>query len=147
MYSKILVPLDGSPTAEFILGEVQDLAPALNAEVLLFQSIPSLADIQAVSHIALDVAQKALDEDRAQALEYLSRVASRLRAAGVNATTHIGEGPAATTILAHCRQHDVSLVAMTTHGRSGLRRTVFGSVADEVLRESHLPLLVRRPAG
>jgi nucleotide-binding universal stress UspA family protein len=147
MYSKILVPLVGSPTAEFILPEVQELAKPLGAEVLLFQAVPSLRDIQAVSHIAMDIATKAVEEDRARALEYLQQVASRLRAAGVNVTTHIGEGPAAPAILAHCRQHDVSLVAITTHGRSGLRRTLFGSVADEVMRDSHLPLLVRRPTA
>ena len=95
----------------------------------------------------MDLAQKAVAEDNARALAYLEQVATRLRTAGVNATTHLAEGPAAPAILAHCRRHDVSLIAMTTHGRSGLKRTLFGSVADEIMRNSHLPILMRRPAA
>ena len=146
MYSKILVPLDGSQTAEAILNDVQELALKLDAEVVLFQAIESLADTLTGSHIALDIARQAVEEDRQRAHAYLDQVAERLRSAGVKVTTHVGEGPAAVSILSHCRSENVSMVAMTTHGRSGLRRTVFGSVADEIMRDSHLPVLMMRPS-
>jgi nucleotide-binding universal stress UspA family protein len=146
MYSKILVPLDGSPTAEAILNDVQELASKLGAELILFQSIPSFADLTSGSHIAGDVARKAIEEDRQTAIGYLEPLVEKLRGAGINASYDIGEGPAGATILSHCIKEDVSLVAMTTHGRSGLKRTLFGSVADEVMRNSHLPILMLRPS-
>jgi len=144
MYSRILVPLDGSDTAEAILPDIEELAMKLGAEVHLLQAVPSLSDVVASSHIAMDVAVAALEEDKKNAQAYLDGVAERLRAAGVNAVGVVAEGPAGRTILAHCRHADIQLIAMTSHGRSGIRRTLFGSIADEVMRESHLPVLMKR---
>lgn len=141
---RILVPLDGSETAEQILNQVAPLAAKLEAEIVLLQAVPGLSDTLAGSHIALDIARAAIEEDKKKAAEYLEGVAASLRPQGLNVSVLVGEGPAAASILHHLK--DVSLVAMSTHGRSGVRRTLFGSVADEVVRHSHLPVLVFRPS-
>jgi len=68
-----------------------------------------------------------------------------LEAEGIAARTHVVEGETAETILKYAKEADISMICMSTHGRSGLGRTILGSVADEVLRNSHLPVLLIRP--
>jgi nucleotide-binding universal stress UspA family protein len=77
--------------------------------------------------------------------KYLDGIVKTLTEAGLKARKVIAEGEAAAAILHTCDTEDVPLIAMCTHGRSGLSRTVMGSVADEVVRESHVPVLLLRP--
>jgi nucleotide-binding universal stress UspA family protein len=81
---------------------------------------------------------------RADAERYVADVAARFRAAGFDAESDVRVGDPATVILEASRQLDVDLVAMTTHGRSGVGRLVFGSVAEQVLRESRAPVFLVR---
>ena len=147
MYSKVLVPLDGSELAECVLPHVKAIARGCSTgdvmlvEVVEPQAIWALEGIEAVDFVAL---QKA---DMAAAKEYLSKVQSQLTSEGLNVSSEVLEGKAAESIIEFAEQNAVDLIAIATHGRSGISRWVFGSVADKLLRSSHVPVLMIRPAG
>jgi nucleotide-binding universal stress UspA family protein len=120
----ILVPLDGSTTAEAVLPSVETLALALSARVVLM---------------------RATDEKSMRRATYLEEVASRLRQAGVaDVSYHQTSGPPAEAILHRAVWEHSSLIAMATHGRSGVRHWMFGSVAEHVLHAATMPLLLVR---
>jgi nucleotide-binding universal stress UspA family protein len=84
------------------------------------------------------------ESDKESAI-YLDRVAAELRAVGVKVTTETCAGPVAETILEYAEGIHADLIAMSTHGRSGLARWFIGSVADKVVRAARLPVLLARP--
>lgn len=136
----IMVPLDSSPLAESILGEVERIARAAGAKVTLMTVVrdPSSAAI----------APRFLDARRHHAEQmqsYLESQAQGLKAAGIDARSAVvtARSPAE-AILDWEAEHEVDLVAMTSHGTSGLRRAAFGSVADRIIREGIAPVLVKR---
>ncbi len=124
--SRILVPLDGSSTAEAILPVLKTLVPDHAAKVYLL-SVLDQADLPP------------------RAGPYLGRACTRLRSEGVEVAWDLRLGAAADAILAYAQECQADLIAMSTHGRSGLSRLLMGSVTEEVLRHSDLPLLVCRP--
>jgi nucleotide-binding universal stress UspA family protein len=81
---------------------------------------------------------------RAEAGEYLASIAADLRAKGVSVTTAVRRGEPVAEILAGAREVDADLIAMTTHGRSGLSRLLFGSVAAAVLSHAEIPVFLMR---
>jgi nucleotide-binding universal stress UspA family protein len=130
---RILIPLDGSELAEAILPQVQRLLLRTGSEVLLLQTVPYPPDF----HIALPT----ILED---AHRYIRRKTFELVNSGVRARGLVEQGLAAGTILEVAARESVSLVAMSTHGRTGLSRWAFGSVAEKVLRAGPAPLLLLR---
>ena len=150
MYTEILVGLDGSAFAEQVLRHVEALAEKFDAEVVLVrastppealitESAPGvLATGTAVDPVPL------VEDEREEASRYLEGVAQRLRGRGLSVAYEQPEGPAATVIVERARHLQADLIAMTTHGRGGLGRLVFGSVADEVLRNAPCPVLLVR---
>ena len=159
MISRILVPLDGSPVAESILPTVQVFARLTGAAVTLFQAAepperpigsPSPEQLVAESlHVAgpRDEGATASVADLEQqaggrAHTYLVGIAQQLQRQGVEAHTRVGQGRAADAIVAAAGEYD--LVAMGTHGRGGVDRWVYGSVADKVLRGASVPVLLIR---
>jgi len=142
MYNRALVPLDGSPVAETILPFVLAIAGPLDMEVALLrvlQPVPPFV-IEGSRHIVVE------DEEarRVDAEEYLAPLAVELRGKGVRVETRVRRGAPATEILAAARETEADLIAMTTHGRSGLGRLMFGSVAEAVLRHSDVPVFLFR---
>lgn len=133
-WRKLLVPLDGSDHAARVLPVVERLASALRAGVTLLRVDPYLAPLEARS--------EGYDPERAAAS--LEPVRRRLEAAGVATRVRVTLGVEADQILRAAE--DVDLVALTTHGRSGLSRWLFGSVAEHVLRHCPRPLVVVRDA-
>jgi nucleotide-binding universal stress UspA family protein len=84
-------------------------------------------------------------EDRmAEARQYLAPLADRLAARGVRVRADVRRGDPVREIVAAAGEIDADLIAMTTHGRSGLRRLLFGSVAEEVLRQAEIPVFLMR---
>lgn len=142
MYKRALVALDGSPVAETIIPFILDIAGPLDLDVIL------LCVLQPVSPVVIDGAAYAPVEDpateRIDAQEYLAPVAIELRSKGVRVTTEVRSGDAAREIVAAAREAGADLIAMSTHGRGGLGRLVFGSVAEAVLREAEVPVLLMR---
>ncbi len=142
MYRLAVVPLDGSPVAEAIIPLVLEIAGPLDLEIALvrvLQPVPPQV-IEGSRHVVVeDVEARQLD-----AQEYLAPLAAELRAKGIRAQTHVRRGDPTAEIVGCAREIGADLIAMTTHGRSGLGRLVFGSVAEAVLRHSHLPVFLMR---
>lgn len=142
MYRLAVVPLDGSPVAEAIIPFVLEIAGPLDLEIALvrvLQPVPPQV-IEGSRHMVVeDVEARRLD-----AQEYLAPLAAELRAKGIRAQTHVRRGDPTAEIVGCAREIGADLIAMTTHGRSGLGRLVFGSVAEAVLRHSHLPVFLMR---
>lgn len=138
----IMVPLDGSDRAESILPEVERVARATRARV----SLVAVVSDRATGNIPprfLEARQYYAES----LLAYLEDQASRLTTAGCEARTALVSAPSpAAALLDWEIGHAVSLVAMTTHGQSGLARAAFGSVADRMIREGVAPVLVKRVA-
>lgn len=145
MYERLLVPLDGSRAAEAILPFAEQVAGPLDAEVLLLLVVEPLSAAEAVAAAGV-VAPDAFRIREAEAREYLARVEGRLVAKGLRTRSAVRFGIPATEILVATAEEGADLVAMATHGRSGLGRVLFGSVAEAVLRAAPVPvLLIRAP--
>ncbi len=136
MFKKILVALDGSPTAEQILPRLETLRNG-GCEIHLLRVAVSRS-------IAGADAAKAQLEVLREAEEYLSHVEEKLHEQGLHVESHIRFGHPAEEILDHCQHWHYDLIAMTTHGRSGVSRLLMGSVAENVIRKSAVPVLVIR---
>lgn len=141
----MLVPLDGSALAERVLG------PALNLLRLWKGSCTLLRVIEASpTSIAGQPDQPRAPEEKreVEARAYLEKIAGRLRDEGVSVQTRVVVAPhAAAAILEEAQAHRCDFIALATHGRSGLRRMLLGSVADKVVRGTSTPVLVYRPAN
>jgi len=140
---QILVPLDGSHLAERILPVVTAVARALDSHVTLFQVPIAYVSSSMTGDWYLPV-QGALETADRDAQAYLDDVAARLAAEGLGATTALSVGSVAACIVEYAEAHQVDLIAMCTHGRTGLARWALGSVTDRVLRAGSKPLLLVR---
>ncbi|HEX9016891.1 MAG TPA: universal stress protein [Chloroflexota bacterium] len=148
----ILVPLDGSKLAEEVLPHAEDLARRLQATVHLVEVVPPPARLTGSTALDSSGTVQAVSNDkperkRAAAEEYLSRISDEWKARSIQTTWEVIEGAAAAKIVDAAYEHDCYLIAMSTHGRSGLGQMVFGSVANEVLRQASIPVLMWRPVG
>src|SRR5262249_42602585 len=134
----ILVPLDGSEQSVAILALITRLRHPLQPVVELCHVLETPTPISSPD---LWPSATALPEPEA-ATHYLERVAARLARGGSGVERVVLEGPAAPTIAKRIVDSGVDLVAMTTHGRSGMARFLMGSVAEEVLRTADVPVLL-----
>jgi nucleotide-binding universal stress UspA family protein len=144
MYQKILIPLDGSALAECVLPHAKAIARGCDiAEMVLLRVVepPPTLGGEAIDFVALQ------DADKQAAEVYLARVKAELTAEGFDVSYKILAGRAAEAIAEFVQQNDVDLIAIATHGRSGITRLVFGSVADRLIRSSSVPVLLVRPRG
>ena len=138
--NKILIPLDGSEMAEAAITEARQMARP-DSTLLLVRAanariIPG-ADVIGAQIIAVREVE-----------EYMAALKDKLEKDGVRGIeTHVWYGPAASAIVEAARVHKVDVIVMSTHGRSGLGRLVFGSVAESVLRGTTVPILLVRPHG
>jgi nucleotide-binding universal stress UspA family protein len=146
-FTHVLIPLDGSALAEEVLEPALALGLPFDAKYTLVQAItpPVLGYAPAAQVVALD--EQILNQWRAAAREYLDGVAQRLRSQGAPVDTRVLIGPPAMAILDYAQDHNVDLLAMATHGRSGVARMLLGSVADKIVRGAGVPVLLRRPAA
>jgi nucleotide-binding universal stress UspA family protein len=133
MYRNILVPLDGSPLAERALTAASGLATVLHGRVILIWVVPD-------GHTTTEAGKLPEAVTTSEIEAYLAMAAKRFAPAPVE--TVVAGGDPAQTILAQISERDVDLVVMATHGRSGIGRWIYGSVADEVMRQSSVPVLL-----
>ena len=145
----LVVPLDGSPRAEQVLLEALPLARSLNLDVTLVQATPTLADYtkwsggEAVSPDYVTVME---DADK-EADRYLAQMAAELKLElGLGTVQTLRKHGDAAELILEAAQAEGTLIAMTTHGRTGFGRAVLGSVADRVVRHGRAPLLLVRAA-
>jgi nucleotide-binding universal stress UspA family protein len=143
-YKHILVPLDGSELAELALPDAFGLAKLSQAEITLLQVVSPIETVVGMETGHPIYIDQQWETKKGIAQEYLATICERLRCPDIALNTVVEMGPAAETIVDYAHQHPVDLIVMATHGRSGLPRWVFGSVADKVLRGADLPVLLVR---
>lgn len=150
MYEKILVPLDGSKLGEaalpYVEGLVSKLASVSEVEVTLFQVLSLLTHwvIAGEASVSIPYTEPEMEQFKQQAINYLGNVGEGLKSKGATVKIRIGVGSAVEEIISAASAIDADLIAMSTHGRSGLSRWAFGSVTDRVLRGGTAPVLVVR---
>jgi nucleotide-binding universal stress UspA family protein len=138
---KILVPLDGSELSEAVLPVVERLAGPFDLAIELVRAIepiPPFAAVELTGSVTEDVGRLEREEARA----YLAKVAAPLEAKGCRVKSAVVLGPAVDAILRTAQEGRAGLVAMSTHGRSGIGRLLLGSVAERVLRAAPTPVLL-----
>lgn len=144
MFQRVLVPLDGSARAEAVLPAVTDLARHYGATLTLLQVVRLV--LPGVSEFELDavIASQALEQQLSQARSYLAMVQRRLTEQGVAVETRVSRGGVVEEILRVAGEENADLIAMASHGHSGLSRVFYGSVAAGVIHRVDRPLLLVR---
>ena len=143
MYNKILVPLDGSPEAECVIPHLETIAKTGVREIELITIIEPM-QIPTRGKIALnedDLKQITL-EAKNEAHKYLKQVAARLTRSGLKVHPVILTGKPAESLIDYIDSNDIDLLIMATHGRSGITKLFWGSVAEKVLRAVNVPVLL-----
>lgn len=138
--SMLLTALDGSPEAESILPDVVGISRATGWPVDLAR-----ATLPAVTAAGLGEFPMYFPKEDPQ--PYLEGVCKRLAVEGVKARPVALAGRASTEVLRYAAEAGAGMICLTTHGRTGLRRVLLGSIAEEILRGAACPVLVRRNAG
>jgi nucleotide-binding universal stress UspA family protein len=143
MYKKILVPLDGSELAEAVLPHAQALAKSEGAEIILLrvQMIPNTAFISQDPAVASTIMRDMEEETK----EYIQAEVSKLKDEGSKVIGITREGQVPDMILAVAEETHADMIAMSTHGRTGIQRWLMGSVADRVVHYSHIPVMLIHP--
>lgn len=153
----IMVPLDGTPFSEAMLNSAAELARVVGAKLDLVRVIPR---VEVLDHVPLgmtlteqvkeitDLLEQTHQQHRKDAAEYLASLVERLESDGLKVETHVTEHFDATkAILEKSTNLGTDLIALETHARHGLSRWFLGSVADKVIRQASVPVLVDRPHG
>jgi len=128
MFTNVLVPLDGTPQSNIALLPARTIAHATHAAITLVHVVP-VSDLQSGADAELE------------------RIAAELRTDGTSVSVVMPRGEPAEEILRQIETRGVDLIVMRTHGRSGIGRAVLGSVAEQVLSHSAVPVLMVRPGG
>jgi nucleotide-binding universal stress UspA family protein len=144
MYKKILVPLDGSKRAERILPHAEEIALSCDAEVILVRVIEPVPYVMGPEGIPVTLHEQELEQRTKQAETYLTAQKGKFREKGIKVKSKILHGPVVETIIDTAEQESVDLIAIASHGRSGLSQVFYGSVAAGVLNRVERPLLVIR---
>jgi nucleotide-binding universal stress UspA family protein len=151
MFKKILVCLDGSNLAEQILPYVKEQAKSFKSTVVFLHVTPEpvIVPLGIPGEPGYPTQTKSMLEEMQQEIfhseEYLNNLALGFKKLGIRTKCIILEGSAEESIVNYAKANKINLIAMATHGRSGVGRTILGSVADFVLRESGLPILIVKP--
>ncbi len=145
MYDKVLVPLDGSSVAEVVLPHVEELSVSCAGEVILFRVIPPPQGVYDEMGREIISDDAAIASATGLAKDYLEQIGESLKKKGVKSVKHeVRIGHPAEAIIDYAKEIHASLIAMATHGRSGVSRWVYGSVAERVLRGASTPILLIR---
>ncbi|HEY8492147.1 MAG TPA: universal stress protein [Dehalococcoidia bacterium] len=141
---RLLVPLDRSSLSEAALPYARMLAAAADAAVTLLTvwEPPDLDVSELAPGMVEDLRERGVQAGRA----YLEQLAAGLRDAGLRTDVEVRVGSAAEEVLAAVEESGASLVVMATHGRGGLERAAYGSVADQVTRHAPVPALLVKPS-
>ncbi len=155
MFQCIVVPLDGSKLAEQVLPYAASMAKSFGARIQLVQVVASSSQLSSMGMMGAGDAggaprdfaalEAALTAEVSHTRTYLEKIATDLRKNSVQVDWEVRRGVAAMEIAGCARQHQADLIAISTHGRGGLARLLFGSVADRVLREAGIPVLLVPP--
>ncbi len=156
MFQNILVPLDGSRFSSHALRYAIDIAHQYKARLVLLRVVEPVTPVSVMSSsIGMETsasAQMAVEEATRQeqintrhARRYMSKKLHEVTSRGIKTAYHVVTGDPFDSIMKYCKKEHIDLVVMTTHGKSGLKRAILGSVADKVVRDARVPALVIRP--
>ena len=143
MYKKILVPLDGSPLAEAVLPHAEALAKSEDAELIILR-VPI---IPASEYVAIDpvVASSVRKDIRDEVESYVSGKVDAIKKDKVKVSGMTREGSVPDVILDTAEETHADMIAMSTHGRTGVKRWPMGSVADKIVHHAHIPVMLIHP--
>jgi nucleotide-binding universal stress UspA family protein len=144
LVKKILVPLDGSHLGEAAVPYAETLAMALGAELILFHIIEPMPML--TGYESFSVPAQESESVKADSTTYLENVAKSAKDKGLIVSTLVDFGSPADNIIDYAKAHSIDLIAMSTRGRTGIRRWAFGSVTDKVLHAGDTPVMVVRPS-
>jgi nucleotide-binding universal stress UspA family protein len=146
MYKTILVPLDGSKRAERILPHVERLAMHYNAALIFLQVVePPPLIVGPEGDMTLH--QQDIERWVKEAEDYLAAAKGKFQQKGIETRTHVAHGPVVEAIITAAEREEADLVAIASHGRSGLSQVFYGSIAAGVLHRIDRPLLLIRSQG
>jgi nucleotide-binding universal stress UspA family protein len=148
MYRRILVPIDGSSTAQRGLQEAMKLAQALDATLVLLHVVESMPVMMEVASAA--VWEQLIQNLRAQGQSTLDQAHALVRAASIACEAYLEDAvaqPVCNVINAQASAHHCDMIVMGTHGRRGMQRLLVGSDAETVIRKSPVPVLLVRSAS
>jgi nucleotide-binding universal stress UspA family protein len=135
MFKKILIPLDGSKAAEISLDYISSLNPS---EVILLQVAGTPVGVGVYGEFPFPY--ELVESDKGECLNYLTETAKKIP--GVTVSTEVTVNEAADGILSTAEREKCNLIVMTSHGRTGMRRFLMGSVAERVARYANCPVLI-----
>ena len=146
MYRRIMVPLDGSELAECVLPHIEAIAQLSKASVELVHVIEPL-ELPTRGGIALSIDDLKQIEAHSKndAERYLNEIIKRLKNVSIKARSKVLIGKAADSLIDYIHESNFDLIIMATHGRSGISRWIWGSVAERILHSSSIPVLIIRP--
>lgn len=151
MYRKIMVPLDGSQLAECVLPHIKTIAGGSDSpEIMLVQAVEPIAipyGREMTKVASVEQLKEFEAHNEAEAKKYLKEIAARLGKSGANVKAHVIYGKAADALTDFAARNGVDLVVIASHGRSGISRWVWGSVADRLLHSVKAPILIIRAPG
>ncbi|MDM8519840.1 universal stress protein [Anaerolineales bacterium HSG6] len=143
MYKKLLVPLDGSARAEVILPHVESLASSYEATITLL-GIVEPEQIMVMEPLQYPIDLQNQERRTKEALNYLTSVQNRLTAKNLTVEVKVVESPVVEGIIETADEDETDLIMMVSHGRTGLARVFYGSVAAGVLHGVNRPLMIIR---
>lgn len=144
MYKVILVPLDGSTLAAAVLPHAEALAKSEGAEIVLLR-VPILPTTEFISRDPSIIA-KIIEDMEKQTRDYIEDMAISLQRQGIKVKGMVREGSIPDTIIAVAKEAQADVITMSTHGRSGLQRILMGSVAEQVVSISPIPVMLFHPS-
>lgn len=144
MYTKILVPLDGSTRAEAILPHVEELAKKFGSTLVLVQVVDPATALVGIDGMTIDLNQRLIDEEVADARSYLQSLQANLHSQGITSRTLVPFGSVVQALLDIAEAENVDLIALASHGRTGLARIFYGSVAAGLIQSVDRPILLIR---
>jgi nucleotide-binding universal stress UspA family protein len=148
LLNRILLPLDGSEVGEAAVPYVQDLIDRLESEVILFGVVPAGQHIRTVGGLDYILyPEQHLELVKAEAREYLNKVYRRLKRRKGRVRVELKVGDIAREIISFAEETSASLIAISSHGRSGMAKWVFGSIAHKVVQVNNTPILLVRAHG
>jgi len=146
MYRRIMVPLDGSKLAECVLSHAQEIAKLSKASIELVQVIePVELPTRGGLALSIDDLKQIETHSKNDAERYLNEIIKRLKNVSIKARSKVLIGKAADSLIDYIHESNFDLIIMATHGRSGISRWIWGSVAERIVRSSSIPVLIIRP--
>ena len=147
MYKTILVPVDGSKRAEAILLHVEELVQRYEAKVVFVRVLEPIPYVSGPEGTPVAIREQELELRRKDAERYLKAREGEFREKGIEAKGVVYQGPVVEAITNAAEREEADLIAIASHGRSGLTQCFYGSVAAVVLHRADRPLLVIRSLG